>query len=201
MKNNNMKGTEHNASAKMTNLPISTKQSVEISNYLRYKNTAFAKKFLEDVTVLKKAVPFKRFNRDRGHKAGMAAGRYPQKAAKEFLLLVKSVEANAQAKGLNTGNLKIVKILANKASVPATGGRNRQGTKRSHIEIMVKEGTDKSVAKKSKLKTEKKVEPETKTAVIPEEKVEVKSTSESVSEVKETSTQTEKKEESEVTAQ
>lgn len=132
-------GTEHRASAKMTNLPISTKQSIEISRYLRYKNTVFAKKFLGDVVLLRKAVPFRRFIQDMGHKAGMASGRYPQKAAQEFLRLIKSVEANAHAKGLNTANLKIIKILANKASIPLTGGRIQQGTKRTHLEVMVME--------------------------------------------------------------
>jgi len=140
-------GTEHIASAKGSSLPISTKSSIEISRYLRYRSTSFAKKFLEDVIVKKQAVPFKKFNRDMGHKVGMMAGRYPIKAASEFLQLIKSAESNAQAKGLNVGSLKIVKILANKASAPAGGGRHRQGTKRSHLEIQVKEM---SVQKKGK---------------------------------------------------
>lgn len=137
--NNITIGTEHRASAKMTNLPISTRQSIEISRFLRYKNTTFAKKFLGEVALLRKAVPFIRFIQDTGHKAGMASGRYPQKAAKEFLRLIKSVEANAHAKGLDTANLKIVKLLANKASIPLTGGRIRQGTKRTHLEVVVME--------------------------------------------------------------
>jgi large subunit ribosomal protein L22 len=132
-------GTEHIASARSLNLPISTKHSVEISHQIRYKNTSFARKFLEDVISMEKAVPFRRFRRDVGHKRGMSAGRFPQKAAKEFLKLVKSVEANAQTKGLNTTTLKITKLVANKASTPITGGRLRQGTKRTHLEIQVKE--------------------------------------------------------------
>jgi len=146
-----LKNPEHFASASALNLPISTKHSIEISRYLRYKTTAFAKNFLENVIALKKAVPFRRFNRDMGHKAGMAAGRFPQKAAKEFLRLIKSVEANAQFKGLNTSNLKIIRILANKASVPVTGGRHRRGTKRASIEIEVKES---KAVKKGKEKQE-----------------------------------------------
>ncbi|MDP3734197.1 MAG: 50S ribosomal protein L22 [Nanoarchaeota archaeon] len=150
-------GTEHRASAKMTNLPISTKQSIEISRYLRYKNTTFAKKFLGEVALLRKAVPFTRFTQDMGHKAGMAAGRYPQKAAREFLRLIKSVEANAHAKGLNTTNLKIVKLLANKASIPLTGGRIRHGTKRTHLEVMVMEAlTEQNSAKSTASKKARK---------------------------------------------
>jgi len=191
MKPNKDLGTEHKAFAKMTNLAISTKHSVQISRYIRYKNVTFAKNFLEDVVAIKKAVPFRRFNRDLGHKAGMAAGRYPKNAAQQFLHLLKSVESNAQDKGLNTSNLKIVKILANKASIPQTGGRTRQGTKRTHLEVMVKEGktsekkSDKKVAEKKEattpkvkaapeVKEEAKAVPETKPEPVVEEKPEVK---------------------------
>lgn len=149
-------GKEHHASAKMTNLPISTKQSIEISRHLRYKNTAFAKKFLGEVALLKKAVPFRRFTQDTGHKAGMASGRYPQKAAKEFLRLIKSVEANAHARGLNTAQLKIVKLLANKASIPMSGGRSQHGTKRTHLEVVVMEAAPMDKMKTSKAAKTKK---------------------------------------------
>ena len=118
-------GTEHIASAKAVGVPVSTKHSIEISKFLRYKPVSFAKAYLNEVIDLKKAIPFKTFNRDRGHKAGMAAGRFPEKAAKEFLKLLNSAESNAQFKGLNVSNLKIVKLLANKAAIPMTGGRNR----------------------------------------------------------------------------
>jgi len=157
------KNPEHFASAKALNLPISAKHSIEISKSLRYKSTDYAKRFLEEVSVLKRAVPFNRFNRDMGHKAGMSAGRYPQKAAKEFLKLIQSVEANAQFKGLNTSHLKIVKIIANKASVPVTGGRHRYGTKRTNLEVEVKEAAKKKEVKKKEVskkeqKTETKIE-------------------------------------------
>lgn len=130
---------QHMASARALNLPISVKHSVEISRYLRYKDTSFAKEFLQNVMELKKAVPFKRFTKDMGHKAGMSAGRFPEKAAQQFLILIKSVEANAQQKGLNVTNLKIVKLLANKASIPFTGGRQQRSKKRTHLEVTVKE--------------------------------------------------------------
>ena len=159
--------TEHVAKARITNLPISTKHSVEISRHLRYKKTSFAKQFLAKVVAQETPVPFRKFYRDVGHKKGnVAAGRFPQKAAQEFIRLVKSVEANAQDKGLDTANLKITKILANKASVPFMGGRRRRGTKRTHLEIEVKEGAkkEKKVAKKApkadaKKQDTKKAEP------------------------------------------
>lgn len=150
---------EHVARASSQNIDISTKQSVEISRNLRYKSTTYAKQLLGQVIVMKKALPYRRFVHDIGHRAGMSTGRYPQKAAKHFLTLVKSVEANAQAKGLNPSNLKIIKILANKASIPHTGNRWSRGTKRTHIEIEVRE----MASKKSENK-EKKAEKTPKTA-------------------------------------
>ncbi len=151
-------GNEHISVARALNLPISTKHSVELSHQLRYIGTIRARQYLEEVIALKKPVPFRRFNKDVGHKRGMAAGRFPKKAAKEFLKLVKSVEANAQMKGLNASSLKIIKILANKAAIPATGGRQRHGTKRTHLEIAVKESIEKKKDGKKKEKKEKKEE-------------------------------------------
>ncbi len=170
MKTNNT--TAHTASAKVLSSAISTKHSIEISNYLRYKSVGFAKSFLEDVVALKKAVPFKKFNRDVGHKPGMASGRFPKKAAAVFLAMIKSVESNAQAKGLNTSHLKIIKILANKASIPATGGRQRYGTKRTHLEVVAAESQPK--AKKSRAQAQKKAAP--RAEVKSEPKAEVKET-------------------------
>ena len=158
------KNPEHFATASAKNLAISTKDCIEIGNFLRYKNTAHVKGLLEEVISLKRAVPFKRFIRDTGHKAGMSAGKFPQKAAKCFLQLINSVEANAHYKGLNSSNLKITKLIANRASIPLTGGRRRTGTKRSHLEIEVKEmavkekkDKKKSVKKSTEVKEEEKV--------------------------------------------
>jgi len=165
---------EHCASAKALNIPISTKFGVELSDNLRYKKTSFAKSFLEDVIALKRAVPFKKSVNDLGHKKGMAAGRFPQKAAKEFLKLVKSVEANAQVKGLNTSELKIIKIISNKASTPLTGGRLRRGTKRTHIEIVVRElpGSKKKSYDKKEQKQDKVMEKKADVPVAPVKPVE-----------------------------
>ncbi len=152
-------GAEHIAKARCLNLPISTKQSVELSRSLRYKKTGWAKQYLEDIIALKKAVPSYRYTKDLGHKAGMSAGRFPQKAAKEFLQMVKSVEANAQFKGLNVNNLKITKIVANRAAIPQTGGRMRYATKRTHLEIEVEERINKEAKKEGKSQNQTKTKP------------------------------------------
>lgn len=170
---NNQLNPRHFAVARALDIPVSTKHCIEICRSLRYKNTAYAKKFLEDVADLKRAVPFKKFYKDTGHKAGMAAGRFPQKAAKEILDLVKSVEANALVKGLNPSDLKITKIIANKASIPLTGGRRRTATKRSHVEIEVKEGKKAKLEKKAKAAEVAAAKKEIKTEVAKSEHQEV----------------------------
>ena len=136
------------AIARALNLPVSTKQCVEISHELRLKSTGFAKKYLEHVVSGEQAVPFHRHTKDMGHKPGMSAGRFPQKAAAEFLHLIKTVEANARVKGLGQ-NLRIVHLTANKASIPSGGGRHRYATKRTHLEVKVgEERQKKSMEKK-----------------------------------------------------
>ncbi len=149
-------GALHVASARMSSQSISTKHSIEISRYLRFKTSGAAKKILEDVIAGRKAIPFVRYNNDVGHKSGIAGGRYPMKAAKAFLQLVKSVEANAEDIGLNASSLKITHLLANKASIPMTGGRTKGATKRTHIEIKVAEFTKTKKARANKKSTETK---------------------------------------------
>ena len=146
------------AKASATSLPISTKQSIEICNYLRNKGLEKAKAILERVLEKKEAIPFKRFGSDTGHKRGkIASGRYPQKTAKEILKVLNSVEANAQVKGLSTSDLKIIKLLANKASSPWRYGRQtRRKAKRTHIEIVVKSKED--IKTPTQPKVEKKQE-------------------------------------------
>ncbi len=133
--------TEHGhlAIAKALNLPVSTKHCIEICDSLRYKDVSYAKQFLEEVVALKRAVPFRKYVMNTGHKKGMSTGKFPTKAASEVLKLLKSVEANAHFKGLNTGSLKITKLIANQASIPFTGARHRTATKRTHLEVEVKE--------------------------------------------------------------
>jgi len=129
----------HSASAQIRSAPISPKHCIEIAKYLRRMNTTKAKKILEDTIALKHAIPFKTFNRDMGHRPGIASGRYPQKAAAVFLTLIKSAESNAEDKGLNVENLQITTILANRAPTRPTGGRIRGMPKRAHLQIEVTE--------------------------------------------------------------
>lgn len=121
-------------------LPISMKHSREICKLIKMKNLQKVKDVLENVSGLKKAVPFTRFNKNVGHKKGMSAGRYPTKAASEIKKLIEGVEANAQFKGLNVNNLVIVHAVAKLASRPFHFGRFRgRKIRRAHVEIIAEE--------------------------------------------------------------
>jgi large subunit ribosomal protein L22 len=105
------------ARAKANELPISPKHAIEIANFIRYMKTADAIAYLEDVVAKKKAIPFKHFNRNVAHKGGLqkwAAGRYPVKASQAYIDLLASVGKNAEYVGLDTANLEIIHLTANR---------------------------------------------------------------------------------------
>lgn len=131
---------EHTACASGRDLGMSTKASVEICRWIRYRNLQKAKNLLQLVLEKKLAVPYLKFIQDVGHKPGIRSGRYPVKAVKEILTLLESVEKNAVFKNLNVDNLKIVHINAHKASTPMQQGRHGgRVMKRTHVEIVVAE--------------------------------------------------------------
>ena len=95
-------------------LRISYKDTVEILSSIRGMKLEEAKQFLEEVIRMRKPVPYRRFKKEVAHKAGMAAGRYPVKAAKAVLKVLENAEANAVYKGLDTEKLWIVHAAAHK---------------------------------------------------------------------------------------
>ncbi|MBI1970751.1 50S ribosomal protein L22 [Candidatus Woesearchaeota archaeon] len=128
------------ARASTKDVPVSVRHSIEICTYLRRKNLQMAKALLQDVLEKKRAVPFRRFTNGVGHKKGMASGRYPVKACKYFLELMNSVETNAQQKGLNTANLYLTHLIAQKGATQFHFSRQRGRTMKStHLEVVVEE--------------------------------------------------------------
>ncbi|MBI2140044.1 50S ribosomal protein L22 [Candidatus Woesearchaeota archaeon] len=152
---------ENSAKAIAKGLPISTKVSVEIGNWIRSRTVADAKRMLRQVLAKSHAVPFRVFKAELSHKPGVGPGRYPAKAAAEFIKLLEQAEANAQFKGLNTSNLVIIKLIANMDRRPWRSGRRRRRSKRTMIEIAVKESVQqpKQVKEGSGRKKEEKGKP------------------------------------------
>jgi len=146
-----MQTTDKQAKAVGINLPISTKISREICQAIKGKDTKKAKKILDEAISMKKAIPYKKFNDDIGHKPGMGPGRFPLKAAAQIKKMVESAEANARFKGMNADNLEIQSILAQKGpKTPRYGRQSRRLAKRTHIEIVLRESKKESKARDKK---------------------------------------------------
>jgi large subunit ribosomal protein L22 len=127
-------------------LHISPRQSREICRVLKGMKVDQAENYLKNVVALKQAVPFKRHNDSMGHRKGpMAAGRYPQKAAKEFIKILENAKANGEYKGLDTERLKIIQIARQKGRIikgfmpRARGSSSPKNTETVNIEMILEE--------------------------------------------------------------
>jgi len=137
------------AKAKANELNVSPKHSIEIATFIRHQRVNDAIAYLNEVVKLKKAIPFRRFNRNVAHKRGLPgnwdAGRYPVKASKEYLRILESVKKNAEYIGLDAENLEIIHASANrgraqKAFFPRAMGRATPKVRESvNVEIIVRE--------------------------------------------------------------
>jgi len=106
----NFEKTKHvRASSRETE--ISHKHAREICVAIKGMNLNKAKEYLENVVVLKQPVPYRRYKNEVAHRSelqGFPAGRYPVKAAREFLRLLDNLEANAEYKGMDLDRLAII---------------------------------------------------------------------------------------------
>jgi len=69
-----------------------------------------AKKYLEKVAALKQPVPAVYHKRKVKHQRGTGPSSFPQKAAQYMLKILENAENNAEYKGFDTENMKIVHI-------------------------------------------------------------------------------------------
>jgi large subunit ribosomal protein L22 len=140
---------ENIAKAKANELNMSPKHSIEIATFIRHQRVNDAIAYLNDVVGLKKAIPFRRFNRNVAHKRGLPgnwdAGRYPVKASKAYIRVLESVKKNAEYIGLDADNLEIIHVSANrgraqKSFFPRAMGRATPKVRESvNIEVVVRE--------------------------------------------------------------
>jgi large subunit ribosomal protein L22 len=137
------------AKAKANELNMSPKHSIEIATFIRHQRVNDAIAYLNDVVGLKKAIPFRRFNRNVAHKRGLPgnwdAGRYPVKASKAYIRVLESVKKNAEYIGLDADNLEIIHVSANrgraqKSFFPRAMGRATPKVRETvNLEIVVRE--------------------------------------------------------------
>ncbi len=119
---NQLPDTSKIALARGYELPIKWKHAREIANAIMERGMMLkeAIEYLEKVARLEKPVPFKRFKGNVGHRKGMhefkwPAGRYPQKAARYLLKVLRNALNNARQKNLNEDRLKIIWFATHKS--------------------------------------------------------------------------------------
>ncbi len=99
---------------------ISHKHSREVALAIKGKSIEKAREFLENVIARKEAVPYRRYNMEVAHRSnirdGFSAGRFPQKAAHEFLKLLDNLESNAEYKGMDLDRLRIVHVAVHQGT-------------------------------------------------------------------------------------
>ncbi len=139
------------AKAILWDADVSVKDMRELVNAVKKMKLDKAIEFLEKVIQLKEPVPFKRYKGKIAHKRGMGdkwkwpSGRYPVKAAKYLLQLLKNVRNNAENKGLDTSKLVIEHIAAHKGItlkrwMPRAFGRSTpKFDRRCNVEVVVRE--------------------------------------------------------------
>ena len=138
--------TKHVRSA-LREKTISHKHAREIAVAIKGMSIEKARDYLQDVVKLKRAVAFRRYNNEVGHKSdtGVMSGRYPQKAANEFIKLLDNLESNAEYRGMDLDRLRIVNATVHKGRkierfIPRAMGR---ATPRidilTHVELVAQE--------------------------------------------------------------
>lgn len=126
-------------------LHISPKKAEELCRAIRGMKTSTAKQYLEEVINMKRAVPFRKYTAGAGHKPRMGPGKYPINAAKEIRKILLNAEGNAQYKGLDPENMRIVHIATKKGHtirgiMPRAMGRaTPKNTETVTIEMILQE--------------------------------------------------------------
>jgi large subunit ribosomal protein L22 len=137
-----------NVRASGRELDVSPKAAREVLTAIKGMRLNNAKRYLEEVLIMKRAVPFRRYNKKVGHKSSLSkfhAGRYPQKATKMILRVIGNLEGNAEFKGMDIDRLVIIHAAASKGRrirgyVPRAFGRSSPCFNTlTHIELAAKE--------------------------------------------------------------
>lgn len=126
---------------------MSHKHAREVAVAIKGLSMEKARDYLQAVINMDRAVAFRRYKNQVGHKAdpGMMAGRYPQKTAKEFIKVLDNLEANAQFKGMDMDRIKIINATVHKGVtvkrfIPRAMGRaTPKNNVLTHVELVGRE--------------------------------------------------------------
>ncbi|OCL14780.1 60S ribosomal protein L17 [Glonium stellatum] len=141
------------ARARGSYLRVSFKNTRETAQAINGWKLQRAVAYLENVMEHKEAVPMRRYAGSTGRCAqgkqfGVSKARWPVKSAEFLLGLLKNAEANADTKGLDTGNLIVKHIQVNQApkqrrrTYRAHGRINPYMSNPCHIEMILAEGDE-----------------------------------------------------------
>ena len=137
---------ESYASARLEGVDASHKDLIEVCGRIRNKNIEVAIDLLEKASNMELPILYKRYNKRLGHRRelGGQKGRYPQKAVKIVLKILKNAIASGRQKGFDS--MLISHISANRKfeypRLSSKGRRSRQGFGLSRIEIVLKKLTE-----------------------------------------------------------
>jgi len=126
---------------------ISHKHAREVAIAIKGLSIEKARDYLQAVINKERAVAFRRFKNQVGHKSdpGMMSGRYPQKTAKEFIKVLDNLESNAEYKGMDLDRIKIVNATVHKGVtikrfIPRAMGRaTPKNDVLTHVELVGQE--------------------------------------------------------------
>jgi len=108
---------EESAKAMLRERSISLKHSKAIAREIKGETVADAEDYLQAVVDEEQSVPFKQHNSGVGHRNdidGWDAGRYPEKASKDFLKLLSNVSNNAEQQGFDPSEMVIDHVAPHK---------------------------------------------------------------------------------------
>jgi large subunit ribosomal protein L22 len=166
--------------ARLEGVDASYKDLVAVCDNIRYLPVEDAIELLEDVIAGKAAIYYRKHNKKMGHRRelGGKKGRYPKKAAKIVLKVLKAAIASAEQKNVKK-NLAVLHAAANKKHIyprlAPKGRRIRSDYVTARVEIVVvgekvkeeKKVETKQEGQQTQVKQEKEVE-------TPQQNVEVK---------------------------
>ena len=142
----NYDSTRH-VRAALREKPISHKHAREIAVQIKGMSIEKARDYLQRVLHKKSAVPFRRYKEQVGHRSdpGVMSGRYPEKAATEFIKLLDNLESNAEYKGMDLDRLKIINATVHKGVIikrfipRAMGRATPKNNVLTHVELVAQE--------------------------------------------------------------
>ncbi len=139
--------TTRHVRASLREKDISHKHAREVAVAVKGLSIEKARDFLQAVINKERAVAFRRFKNQVGHKSdpGMMSGRYPQKTAKEFIKVLDNLESNAEYKGMDLDRLKIINATVHKGVIikrftpRAMGRATAKNDVLTHVELVAQE--------------------------------------------------------------